>query len=371
MKGFLLSGLILLFSSAVLAGESFQLNRGISGSWYNPAQDGHGFSMEYLDDSSLLVYWYTYTPAGDPAFLLGIGSIEGNQVTVPMLFSQGMVFGVFDPDTRVLEDWGTITISFDSCTSGNVSYESTYTLNEASFGSGSFPISRLAFVQNLTCENANVAPGLPVSPIAGFFEGAVEAFTGVAVVFEDGSTWINVPTFGLLRGDLSVAGGMASGTLSAKSELGFPLGDINVDVEYVARDWLRGSFDDLGGGSFTLGYRTLFERDSTVAGFAGSYRQEKEDGSSLSLTVNADGSVSGSNSDGCSYQGQISLLDANFNPAAMTLTVSDCAQLTGEHTGIAVLADLDEPGDSNLLYITLDSETTAILGTLPRTPEAR
>jgi hypothetical protein len=58
-----------------------------SGSWYNPEQSGHGFSLEYsvLNDGTPLVvaYWYVYDTEGNPIFLIGMGQPEeGNTVTL-------------------------------------------------------------------------------------------------------------------------------------------------------------------------------------------------------------------------------------------------------------------------------------------------
>jgi len=38
---------------------------GISGSWYDPARSGEGFSIMLLEDGQTMIHWFTYSPEGD------------------------------------------------------------------------------------------------------------------------------------------------------------------------------------------------------------------------------------------------------------------------------------------------------------------
>ena len=42
--------------------SAIDIKPSLSGSWYNPDQDGHGLSIEVLDENRTLVYWYVYHP---------------------------------------------------------------------------------------------------------------------------------------------------------------------------------------------------------------------------------------------------------------------------------------------------------------------
>ena len=79
-----------------------------SGTWFWPAQSGHGFSMEFGEaaDGSpqAVIYWYTYDTLGNPVFMIGQGVPEGNRVEVTFLAPRGMIYGEFDPDSVVLEE---------------------------------------------------------------------------------------------------------------------------------------------------------------------------------------------------------------------------------------------------------------------------
>ena len=97
-----------------------------SGSWYNPDQSGHGFSMEFgeADDGSPLavVYWYTYDSTGKPIFMVGSGVPDDKQVTVTFESPVGMQYGVFDKESVVREDGGIAQIEFTDADNATFSY---------------------------------------------------------------------------------------------------------------------------------------------------------------------------------------------------------------------------------------------------------
>ena len=87
-----------------------------SGSWYNPDQSGHGFSIEfgYFVDGTpySVVYWYTYDSAGNPIFMIGQGVPVGDRLEVAFQSPVGMKFGEFNPASVTREDGGTAVFEF-------------------------------------------------------------------------------------------------------------------------------------------------------------------------------------------------------------------------------------------------------------------
>lgn len=99
-----------------------------SGSWFNPSEDGHGFSFEYGQSGTspfVVVYWYTYSSDGGPIFLVGAGAPNEEFVDVTFTVSWGMEFGVFDPNSVQRETAGVGRFSFDNDASGTFSYTPT------------------------------------------------------------------------------------------------------------------------------------------------------------------------------------------------------------------------------------------------------
>jgi len=97
-----------------------------SGSFYNELQSGHGFSIEfgYLPDGSpfAIVYWYTFDSLGNPIFLVGTGTPEGNRVEITFDSPVGMVYGDFDPTSVTREDGGTAVFEFSDGDNATFSY---------------------------------------------------------------------------------------------------------------------------------------------------------------------------------------------------------------------------------------------------------
>jgi len=106
-----------------------------SGSWFQPDQSGHGFSMEFgqtADGTPLaVVYWYTYDNQGNPIFMLGTGTPQEDRVEIALLSPVGMIFGDFVPATVTNEDGGSAVIVFSDRDNATFSYTpSAFTTNQ-------------------------------------------------------------------------------------------------------------------------------------------------------------------------------------------------------------------------------------------------
>ncbi|MCP4048820.1 MAG: hypothetical protein GY732_22840, partial [Gammaproteobacteria bacterium] len=95
-----------------------------SGAWFDYTHDGEGFIIEVLDETRAVIYWFTYQNDGSQRWMLGIGEVNGNQITISNLMdSHGGRFGEnFNPDDVVLSNVGSISLSFLDCSRALVSY---------------------------------------------------------------------------------------------------------------------------------------------------------------------------------------------------------------------------------------------------------
>ena len=120
-----------------------------SGSWFNIDQSGHGFVIEVLAGSQVLVYWFSYDKEGNQAWFFGTGSIVGDELVIADTFqTRGPVFGPdFDPADVELIPWGEMRFDL-SCLTGSVTYDGT----AAGFGAASLDLSRLTHLAGLGCE---------------------------------------------------------------------------------------------------------------------------------------------------------------------------------------------------------------------------
>ena len=158
---------MLLFHSA-----AFAIGPTYSGSWYNPEQSGHGFSIEYseLSDGTPLfvAYWYVYDTEGNPIFLIGTGEPEGNSVVLEFTAPYGMKYGEFDPDTTQRPDAGVGMFTFDDPKTGTFDYEpSEWIASAYGLSAITTPVKMLLGVAH---PNDEPPTGEPV-PLPGLWSG--------------------------------------------------------------------------------------------------------------------------------------------------------------------------------------------------------
>ncbi|MDZ7791075.1 MAG: hypothetical protein U5L08_11410 [Xanthomonadales bacterium] len=138
-----------------------------SGAWYNPEQSGEGFLIEVMPDDRVVVYWFTYKPddSGEQAWMVGSGTMASvqpviptlpqpnkDQVTVTLFQPQSATYGPdFDPADVELAEWGELTIDFGEPGVAEARFES----HLDDYGSGAFPIERLARPMLADCDTGN------------------------------------------------------------------------------------------------------------------------------------------------------------------------------------------------------------------------
>ncbi len=126
----------------------------VTGTWYNPAQGGHGFMLEVLQGTpmQLLASWFVFAPEGGQSWIVGLGPINGNRAVVQgmqALGSGGRFPPNFDRANIVDAPWGTLTFSFTDCNHGHVDWDSTI----PGYASGGMDLVRLTLPAGLSCSN--------------------------------------------------------------------------------------------------------------------------------------------------------------------------------------------------------------------------
>ena len=120
-----------------------------SGVWFDQNRDGEGYFI-YVSDGggqrSITVTFYTYDN-GKQIWLLGNQQLTPgfSSVTIPMIQTTGTSFSDFNPKEISRNDWGTISLSFNSCNSGTITFASP------ELGSGDVKISPVATVSGVAC----------------------------------------------------------------------------------------------------------------------------------------------------------------------------------------------------------------------------
>lgn len=162
-----------------------------SGAWYNHDQAGHGLSIQVLDDERTIAFWFAYTPAGSPMFLLIDGTNDGHTVTGNAYYHEGMIWNQFDPATLNSEVWGEVSIEFLGCNSAVLTWSSS----KEGYGDGQIELERLSYVAGLGCDDVAteltgewqvefVETGGGPYPVTVDANGSFEFFDGLACRWE-------------------------------------------------------------------------------------------------------------------------------------------------------------------------------------------
>jgi hypothetical protein len=315
--------LLLLFTA--FNASAIDINKYISGSWYNPAQDGHGINIEVINEKKMVVYWYAYHTDGTPMWLVTIARWEpgSNVATGATYYNTGMTWGEFDPNDRAQTPWGTSTITFHNCNSATLQYEA----DEPSYGSGTIPMERLTFVAGVKCSDSTLhgiyhgtwlEPGEIGFGLALFFGNGDLVYHAVGV---DGSSaevgtgdwWTTgANTFAFDATAFSAFGGLlefeGSGTFD--------------------EDAIYSTYYD-GTGEFVGTPIPSFQYNLTTSKIAGNYTIfDWTDAEVGSATLESNGAVSGSMTNGCQFSGSINVPNTNFNQAYIDLDVTNCVSTT-------------------------------------------
>ena len=133
----------------VLLAATLWVGPAMSGSWYTPDRSGEGFTLQVLDDGSALALWFTYSPAGNQAWIYADGGrIDAGCIRFEHAYTtRGPRFGpAYDAAELRLDPWGTLEFRFTSCNAAEVAYA-----GPAAWGSGTRPLSRLTALAELEC----------------------------------------------------------------------------------------------------------------------------------------------------------------------------------------------------------------------------
>ncbi len=118
------------------------------GAYFDADRSGEGIFVQPIANDRALVTWYTYDLNGRQAWLIGDGSISGDQIDFSTVQQPlGGRFGpFFDPTTVDRRDWGQIQLQRSSCNQITLSFQ-----GPSAYGQGSYSLQRLTKPAGLNC----------------------------------------------------------------------------------------------------------------------------------------------------------------------------------------------------------------------------
>lgn len=356
----------LALASLCHAQSFFPLPPGISGAWYNPAQPGHGLTVEILSPRSALVFWHVFDPDGNPVHLYIEGDVVGSEIRGRAYLGRGMRFGSFDPAEHSLQHWGSVRLRFDDCNAAHLRWLPTGPAG-AGFIAGDMALSRLTAIAGLACGGAVPSAGLYGVSISG---DGIRA-GGSLLLGEDGSAWLSGPVAAyqssfVFSGALGADGLLElQGTtepaiaLSAPEELN-QLAQLDLSALAVVRGDAPGSYRaTLPGGVAQVAISPLtidsgaryavYRRNFSLSELAGRYQALHGflSGIHQEMDLATDGTFSGrdyGSNDGvappdCRYSGALALVPGTV-AFIVELSAQGCGERDGDYRGRGSFTDV-------------------------------
>lgn len=315
-----LLGFGLLIASFNIHAINIQPN--LSGSWFNPNQDGHGLAVEVLENDLTLIYWYVYQLDGSPMFLITVGNNTGNTTSGTTYFYSGMKFGEFNPADNTREVWGTTSVTFDKCDTARL----TYTANDPAYGSGQIAMQRLTSIAAYACTD---------TPVHGNYLATLNDSTGfgagIAIAFENNDLAYLISTdsfYGVALGQWELSGNNHfEFNVSTYSSFG------GTELIYGSGTYIDGVIKAqyTGLGQFIAAPVSSFQHKLFVADMAGTFDIVNIGDSSVIGTaiVTNRGLIDATTSDGCTLDGSLSVPNNKFSQGYIIGDITGCSESGG------------------------------------------
>lgn len=130
---------------------SFRIGAGVTGEWYNPAQSGHGFTVEILPGNRIVANWFVFDIVRQRTWIHAEGTYEGDTANLRgyQITGEGAVFPPnFDRSKVQTVNWGEFVLKFESCTQAQISWST----NRPEFvANGQLSLRRLTVPLGINC----------------------------------------------------------------------------------------------------------------------------------------------------------------------------------------------------------------------------
>lgn len=98
-------------------------------------------------------------------------------------------------------------------------------------------------------------------------------------------------------------------------------------------------------GTFRMTLSPMWDRPAAMETVAGVYTRSTSNGYTMTLAIDTDGQMTGSDSRGCVFSGTVNVADPHHNLYAIDASLSSCGTLDGNYQGLGTLLDADAMQD--------------------------
>jgi hypothetical protein len=204
----------------------------------------------------------------------------------------------------------------------------------------------------------------PPQSIAGIWTGTFTsnvlhtAYGVGGLITESGTArFANTSLLSQYGGQATVNGGSFTSAATAYAPYGGTLpdgstvGPVSISGTFTEKGVMSGSYSGAGdSGTFYLTYSSLFDRPSSLSAIAGTWTASAA-GYANTLMIDSGGNITGSSTSGCTYSGNVGVIDSTHNLYSLTLTIGNCGGRDGSYSGLAALTDVNATNDSFLISV--------------------
>ena len=87
-------------------------------------------------------------------------------------------------------------------------------------------------------------------------------------------------------------------------------------------------------GALSVTYSNIYDQPSSFEALQGDWSFTDRDDLTTSISINEDGALSGKDSDGCEYLGNIDIIDPKYNAYHTMLEITACSSVSDEYEGV-------------------------------------
>jgi len=210
------------------------------------------------------------------------------------------------------------------------------------------------------------------SAVGGIWEGTTTLTDGTkyetaGFITEEGELRFITEDGAQQVGTISSTGSAINASITEYTAISAPTSG-TVTGTINSRNTLTGSakFGGVTTSTFDFKYDPIYDRGSSLAVVSGIYSDTDGAGYTETYTIDSDGIITGSDTDGCVFGGAVSILNSNYNMYRVELSVSNCADLDGLYKGLGALSDT-HGSQNDTFIISLTGPAYVITGFVPRT----
>lgn len=218
--------------------------------------------------------------------------------------------------------------------------------------------------------SSSAVGGVTTAVATGVWQGtitqnSVGTFAVVGLIYGNELRFISADAGVLYDGTISITGTSFTGTTTNIDFNGGVIATSALTGTIVTGSSITGTFtsSDGGSGSFSLTYDPITTRGASLATTDGNW--SATDGAyTIALSIDANGLLTGSDTDGCAFLGTVSVMDPAVNIYGIALDASSCGVFDGAYDGYGVVGDTVVANDT--LTFVVSNANYIIVGELDR-----